>query len=54
MVLQLFFKGPLLYYLHPEVSMFKGGGEPQLGPAIDMPDNTASGDVSISANCCAL
>lgn len=35
----------ILYYLHPEVSFFKGGGEPQMGPALDMPDNTASGDM---------
>mmetsp|Transcript_26175 Transcript_26175/g.53196 ORF Transcript_26175/g.53196 Transcript_26175/m.53196 type:complete len:83 (-) Transcript_26175:144-392(-) len=34
-----------LYYLHPDVSFFKGGGEPQMGPTIDMPDNTASGDM---------
>jgi hypothetical protein len=33
----------ILYYLTPEANFFKGGGEPQLGPALDMPDNTASG-----------
>jgi len=36
----------ILYYLHPDVSFFKGNGEPQMGPFLDMPDNTASGDVS--------
>jgi hypothetical protein len=50
---QLFYKpamnvaaGPMLYYLHPDVSLFKGSGFKQLGPYIDMPDNSASGDVS--------
>ena len=52
--LQLFYtptmnvaSGPMLYYLHPDVSFFKGGGFKQLGPYIDMPDNSAAGDVSI-------
>ena len=35
----------MLYYLHPDVSFFKGNGEPQLGAILDMPDNSASGDV---------
>ena len=39
--------GPMLYYLHPDVSFFKGSGFKQLGPYIDMPDNSAAGDVSI-------
>ncbi len=50
---QLFYKpamnvaaGPMLYYLHPDVSFFKGSGFKQLGPYIDMPDNSAAGDVS--------
>mmetsp|Transcript_34638 Transcript_34638/g.80965 ORF Transcript_34638/g.80965 Transcript_34638/m.80965 type:complete len:80 (+) Transcript_34638:180-419(+) len=38
-------RGPMLYYLHPDVSFFKGGGFKQLGPALDMPDNSAAGDV---------
>jgi hypothetical protein len=38
--------GPMLYYLHPDVSFFKGSGFKQLGPYIDMPDNSAAGDVS--------
>ncbi len=44
---QLFFKrsAPMLYYLHPDVSFFKGNGEPQLGSVLDMPDNSAAGDV---------
>ena len=37
----------MLYYLHPDVSFFKGNGEPQMGAILDMPDNSASGDVSI-------
>ncbi len=36
----------MLYYLHPDVSFFKGNGEPQLGSVLDMPDNSAAGDVS--------
>jgi hypothetical protein len=39
-------RAPILYYLHPEVSMFKGNGEPQIGNYLDMPDNSAAGDVS--------
>jgi hypothetical protein len=35
----------MLYYLHPDVSFFKGNGEPQMGAILDMPDNSASGDV---------
>lgn len=45
-----FFKvvaGPQLYYLHPDVSFFKGDGFKAIGPALDMPDNSASGDVSV-------
>jgi hypothetical protein len=38
--------GPMLYYLHPDVSFFKGSGFKQLGPYIDMPDKSAAGDVS--------
>eukprot|EP00293_Proteomonas_sulcata_P005107 CAMPEP_0184330796 /NCGR_PEP_ID=MMETSP1049-20130417/144371_1 /TAXON_ID=77928 /ORGANISM="Proteomonas sulcata, Strain CCMP704" /LENGTH=68 /DNA_ID=CAMNT_0026653249 /DNA_START=487 /DNA_END=693 /DNA_ORIENTATION=- len=34
-----------MYYLHPEASMFKGNGTAQMGPYLDMPDNTASGDL---------
>lgn len=30
-----------------QVSFTKGGGEPQYGPYLDMPDNGASGDVRI-------
>lgn len=36
---------PQLYYLHPDVSFFKGNGFKALGPSLDMPDNSASGDV---------
>ena len=42
--------GPMLYYLHPDVSFFKGSGFKQLGPYIDMPDNSAAGDVRIKPN----
>mmetsp|Transcript_62675 Transcript_62675/g.91895 ORF Transcript_62675/g.91895 Transcript_62675/m.91895 type:complete len:81 (+) Transcript_62675:7-249(+) len=34
-----------LYYLHPDVSFFKGNGFKQLGPYLDMPDNSSAGDV---------
>ena len=47
---QLFFVAPTgaqqLYYLHPDVSFFKGNGFKQIGPYLDMPDNSAAGDVS--------
>jgi len=36
---------PQLYYLHPDVSFFKGDGFKALGPYLDMPDNSAAGDV---------
>jgi hypothetical protein len=49
---QLFYKpamnfaaGSMLYYLHTDVSLFKGSGFKQLGSYIDMPDNSAAGDV---------
>lgn len=35
----------MLYYLHPDVSFFKGNGFKALGPYLDMPDNSAAGDV---------
>eukprot|EP00960_Hanusia_phi_P030303 748509-Hanusia_phi.AAC.2 len=38
-------RAPALYYLHPDVSFFKGNGFKQLGPYLDMPDNSAAGDV---------
>ena len=48
---QLFFVAPTgaqqLYYLHPDVSFFKGNGFKQIGPYLDMPDNSAAGDVSL-------
>lgn len=34
-----------LYGGSPNVSFFKGDGEPQLGPVLDMPDNSSSGAV---------
>ena len=47
---QLFFVAPTgaqqLYYLHPDVSFFKGNGFKQIGPYLDMPANSAAGDVS--------
>ncbi len=36
----------MLYGGSPNVSFFKGDGEPQLGPILDMPDNSSSGAVS--------
>ena len=36
----------MLYGGSPNVSFFKGDGEPQLGPILDMPDNSSSGGVS--------
>eukprot|EP00960_Hanusia_phi_P077974 768762-Hanusia_phi.AAC.5 len=39
-------ESPMLYYLHPDVSFFKGNGFKALGPYLDMPDNSAAGDVS--------
>lgn len=36
----------MLYGGSPNVSFFKGDGEPQLGPVLDMPDNSSSGAVS--------
>jgi len=46
---QLFFVAPTgaqqLYYLHPDVSFFKGNGFKTIGPYLDMPDNSAAGDV---------
>jgi len=48
----LFFVAPTgaqqLYYLHPDVSFFKGNGFKTIGPYLDMPDNSAAGDVSFS------
>mmetsp|Transcript_26964 Transcript_26964/g.67998 ORF Transcript_26964/g.67998 Transcript_26964/m.67998 type:complete len:81 (+) Transcript_26964:1-243(+) len=38
-------QAPMLYYLHPDVSFFKGDGFKSIGPALDMPDNSAAGDV---------
>ena len=38
--------GPMLYYLHPDVSFFKGNGFTALGPYLDMPDNSSAGNVS--------
>jgi hypothetical protein len=35
----------MLYGGSPNVSFFKGDGEPQLGPVLDMPDNSSSGAV---------
>ena len=35
--------GRMLYYLHPDVSFFKGNGFKALGPYLDMPDNSAAG-----------
>jgi hypothetical protein len=35
-----------LYGGSPNVSFFKGGGTAQMGPVVDMPDNSSSGDVS--------
>ena len=43
--------GRMLYYLHPDVSFFKGNGFKALGPYLDMPDNSAAGDVSIGCRC---
>ncbi len=46
--LQLFIvprDSPMLYYLHPDVSFFKGNGFKAIGPYLDMPDNSAAGDV---------
>ena len=37
---------PMLYYLHPDVSFFKGNGFTALGPYLDMPDNSSAGNVS--------
>ena len=37
----------MLYYLHPDVSFFKGNGFKALGPYLDMPDNSAAGDVRV-------
>ena len=37
-----------LYGGSPNVSFFKGGGTAQMGPILDMPDNSSSGDVSPS------
>ena len=34
-----------LYGGSPNVSFFKGDGEPQMGPILDMPDNSSSGAV---------
>jgi len=34
-----------LYGGSPNVSFFKGDGEAQLGPVLDMPDNSSSGAV---------
>lgn len=42
------FAGQVLQCLYggsPNVSFFKGDGEPQLGPILDMPDNSSSGAV---------
>ena len=36
-----------LYGGSPNVSFFKGDGEPQLGPILDMPDNSSSGAVCL-------
>jgi hypothetical protein len=36
----------MLYYLHPDVSFFKGNGFTALGPYLDMPDNSSAGNVS--------
>ena len=44
MLLQIV-KAPMMYYLHPDVSMTKGNGTAQVGPYLDMPDNSASGDL---------
>jgi hypothetical protein len=44
------FGGPVLQKLYggsPNVSFFKGDGEPQLGPILDMPDNSSSGAVCL-------
>ena len=47
--------GPMLYYLHPDVSFFKGNGFTALGPYLDMPDNSAAGNVSgIGSSLCFL
>jgi hypothetical protein len=43
-------RAPTLYYLHPSVSMTKGNGEPQIGNYLDMPDNSAAGDVSLPSD----
>lgn len=40
-----------LYYLQTDASMFKGNGEPTMGPYIDMPNNGSSGDVSTFCSC---
>jgi hypothetical protein len=37
---------PMLYYLHNDASFFKGNGFMTIGPYIDMPDNSAEGNVS--------
>ena len=34
-----------LYGGSPNVSFFKGDGEPQLGSILDMPDNSSSGAI---------
>ena len=44
MLLQIV-KAPMMYYLPPDVSMTKGNGTAQVGPYLDMPDNSASGDL---------
>lgn len=41
---------PMLYYLHPDVSFFKGNGFTALGPYLDMPDNSSAGNVSCSSD----
>ena len=46
--------GPMLYYLHPDVSFFKGNGFTALGPYLDMPDNSSAGNVSLLNLECSL
>jgi hypothetical protein len=46
------FAGQVLQCLYggsPNVSFFKGDGEPQLGSILDMPDNSSSGAVRTDA-----
>ena len=46
-----------LYGGSPNVSFFKGDGEPQLGSILDMPDNSSSGaiwDPPDGESCCGV